>query len=262
MSTLLDAIDVHAHYGRATYQKSAITNRFMSADAAEVIRRARRAGIGLTIVSPLAGLMIRSRADEERANRHAARLAAQHPALRHWVIVDPLNRRTYDQAAEMLRQPGCAGIKIHPEQHRYAIREHGRTIFAFAERHHAVVLTHTGQKRSWPADYVPLANAFPGVRVILAHLGYGADGDPTHQVRAIQRSRHGNLYTDTSSSMSIVPNLIEWAVREVGADRLLFGTDTPLYFAANQRARIDAADLSAAAKRRILRTNAERLLSG
>jgi predicted TIM-barrel fold metal-dependent hydrolase len=57
-----------------------------------------------------------------------------------------------------------------------------------------------------------------------------------------------------------MPNLIEWAVHEVGADRVLFGSDTPLYFVANQRARIDQADLSAADKRLILRLNAERLL--
>ena len=260
MSPIIEAIDIHGHYGAPTDQKWPQTNRFMTGDADEVRRRARRSHVGITVVSPIAGLMIRSRGDEERANRHAARLLEAHRGLRQWVVLDPLNRRTFDQAADMLGHPRCAGIKIHPELHRYPIRQHGRAIFAFAERHGATILTHSGQSRSLPADFVPLANAFPGVRVILAHLGFGADGDPTHQVRAIRKSRHGNLFADTSSSMSIVPNLIEWAVREVGADRILFGSDTPLYFVANQRARIDAADLSGADKRRILRTNAERLM--
>jgi predicted TIM-barrel fold metal-dependent hydrolase len=81
----------------------------------------------------------------------------------------------------------------------------------------------------------------------------------THQVRAMQRSRHGNVYADTSSARSIVPGLIEWAVREVGAERVLFGTDTPLYHAAMRRARIDHADLDDADERRILWDNVARV---
>jgi uncharacterized protein len=56
-----------------------------------------------------------------------------------------------------------------------------------------------------------------------------------------------------------VPGLIEWAVREVGPERVLFGTDTPLYDTAMQRARIDQADLTDDQKRLILRDNAARL---
>ena len=97
----------------------------------------------------------------------------------------------------------------------------------------------------------------PGLSI--AHIGCGWDGDPTHQVRAIQQTIHGNVYADTSSARSILPGLIEWAVSEIGAERVLFGTDTPLYHAGMQRARIDQADLPEAAKQAILRDNARRL---
>jgi predicted TIM-barrel fold metal-dependent hydrolase len=78
-------------------------------------------------------------------------------------------------------------------------------------------------------------------------------------VRGVQASLHGNVFADTSSARSITPNLIEWAVRQIGVDRVLFGTDTPLYTTAMQRARIDHADLPDAQKRAILHENAERL---
>ena len=58
-----------------------------------------------------------------------------------------------------------------------------------------------------------------------------------------------------------MPNLIEWAVGEIGAARLLFGTDPPLYFTAFQRARIDYAEISLEQKRQILRDNAIKLLN-
>ena len=118
------------------------------------------------------------------------------------------------------------------------------------------MLTHSSEQNSLAADFVQWANAFPEVRLILAHIGCGWDGDLTHQVRAIQQTTHGNVYADTSSARSVTPGLIEWAVKEVGVDRVLFGTDTPLYHVAMQRARIDHADLSDADKKRILRDNA------
>ncbi|MFH1268112.1 MAG: amidohydrolase family protein, partial [Planctomycetota bacterium] len=103
---------------------------------------------------------------------------------------------------------------------------------------------------------------FPEVTLILAHLGNGgaAAGPMDLQVRAIQAARHDNVVTDTSSARSLTSGLIEWAVQEVGAERILYGTDTPLYFAPSQRARIDRAELTDREKRMILRDNAERLL--
>lgn len=65
------------------------------------------------------------------------------------------------------------------------------------------------------------------------------DGDPTHHVRAITQSKHGNVYTDTSSSASVSANVIEYAIKHAGADKILFGSDTPNYFTGMQRARID-----------------------
>lgn len=232
---------------------------FYSGDAAEVVRRARAVNVVLTIVSPLLALKPRFKADAVAGNIEAARVVAKTPELRQYVVIDPLRRETYSQAEEMLGQPQCVGIKIHPEEHGYLIGDHARPIFEFAARRRAIVLTHSSEQNSLAADFVPWANEFPEVRLILAHIGCGWDGDLTHQVRAIQATRHGNVFADTSSARSITPGLIEWAVREVGVERVLFGTDTPLYHTAMQRARIDQAELTLEDKRKILRENAVRL---
>lgn len=255
MSTAIKAIDVHGHYGVSTDSRCAMTNTFMTGDPSVVTRRARKANIALTLVSPIAAL-VRDYHDAYAANLDCARIVQRYRSLRQWVVINPLMPRTFDQASEMLSGNHCVGIKIHPEGHAYPIRKHGRRVFAFAQQHNAIVITHSGEERSLPADFARLANEFPEVPLILGHLGCGFDEDPTHQVRAIQSCRHGNVYVDTSSAKSITPNLIEWAVREIGADRILFGTDTPVYFTLMQRVRIDAADIPAAAKRRILRDNA------
>lgn len=261
MSTTIEAIDVHGHYGRYDRGGDGGIDDFMSGDAQVVAARAREAHIRLTIVSPLLALLPRFGGNPIAGNVEAAQVVAATDGLLQWVVIDPNTPETYRQAELMLELPKCVGIKIHPEEHGYPIAEHGRAIFEFAAARRAVMLAHSSEKNSLAADYARLANEFPEVTLIIAHLGCGWDGDLTHQVRAIQQARHGNLYTDTSSAKSITPRLIEWGAREVGAERILFGTDTPLYLTAMQRARIDHAELSDREKRLILCENAERLLA-
>jgi predicted TIM-barrel fold metal-dependent hydrolase len=259
---MVAAIDVHAHIGAYRGAALRILDRFMSATPALVAARAREAGIALVFVSPLRALLPRGHGHPVTGNREAARDVARNPQLRQWVVVDPCQPATYRQAARMLQNARCIGIKIHPEEHRYPIRRYGRELLRFAAEHGAVVQSHSGERKSLPEDFVPFANEFPEVSLLLSHLGCGWDDDPTHQVRAIQQSRHGNIFTDTSSARSILPGLLEWAVQEVGADRILFGTDTPCYFTAMQRARIDHAAIPARAKDLILRDNALRIFRG
>jgi predicted TIM-barrel fold metal-dependent hydrolase len=253
------AIDAHGHYG--VYRRvdgDSLVDGFMSADAIEVRNRARACGVEWTLVSPLEGLLPRGQANSVAANENAYEQLQKVPGLLQYVIVNPLQSDTFSQARRMLQSPWCAGIKIHPEEHGYKIAEHGEKLFAFFEEIQAPVMAHSGCPNSLPVEFVPFANRHPGARLLLAHLGNGA-GDHQRvdlQVRAVQAARHGNLWIDTSSARSILPGLIEWAVREVGADRLLFGSDTPLYHVAMQRARIETAEIPDSAKALILRENA------
>lgn len=256
----VQAIDIHAHYGIYLQPERPSAEPFMTGDAATVVRRAKDANTRFTVVSPLLGLLPRGQADAVAGNEEAAKVVAGHDGLLQWVIIDPRLPKTFEQADEMLKMPRCIGIKIHPEEHLYPIKEYGEKIFAFAAERRALVLTHSGEQNSLPEDYVPFADAHPEMNLILAHIGCGWDGDLGHQVRAVQRSRKGNLFADTSSASSFYPGLIEWAVAEVGADRVLYGTDSPLYLAAMQRVRIDRAELTDEQKKQILYDNAARLI--
>jgi Predicted metal-dependent hydrolase of the TIM-barrel fold len=252
------AVDSHAHFGGYVHPDPLIA-AFSSGECAQVAERAAACGIQWTIASPLAGLLPRGRTVDVRlANEAAFRQVPQVPGLLQYVIVNPLQPETYAQAREMLKSPWCVGIKIHPEEHAYRIADHGEELFAFFEEVEAPVMTHSGCPNSLPGDFVPFADRHPGARVLLAHLGNGAGagGRVDLQVRAVQAAKHGNLWVDTSSARSILPGLIEWGVKELGAERLLFGSDAPLYDVAMQRSRIEMANLSPLEKRLILRDNA------
>jgi uncharacterized protein len=257
--TAVRAIDVHAHIGRCVEDNVQVAE-FMTGDAERVVQLAARARTAMTVVSSLRALLPPNGYQVIAGNEDALAAVEANPALRLWAVLEPRLPESFAQVEDLLRHPCCVGIKIHPELHQYPIGDYGREIFAFAARLGAVVQTHSGQARSLPEDFVPFADAHPEVNLILSHLGFHEGGDLGRQVRAIQRSRHGNVYTDTSSMRSLVPCLLEWAVAEVGAEHILFGTDSPLYFAPMQRARVDQAEMPDAAKRLILRDNAKRLL--
>jgi predicted TIM-barrel fold metal-dependent hydrolase len=69
-------------------------------------------------------------------------------------------------------------------------------------------------------DFVTLAAEYPEAMLIEAHLGGG--GDWEWAIKALRHSQ--SVYLDTSGSV-IDEGMIEMAVRELGAERLLFGTD-------------------------------------
>ncbi len=255
----LSAIDIHGHVGRYKGSALDLIDGFYSGEAEDVLRRASIANVEYTFVSPFRAIFTHYGGDSVAANRELAAEIRRFPGLFHWVVVEPERPETFALAEEMLQAPRCVGIKIHPEMHGYPIKKHAPKIFEFAARLGAVILSHSGEDLSMPADFVPFADDFPEANLILAHIGWSRDGNMTRQVQAVQISKHGNIYADTSSSMSITSNLIEWAVREIGPKRILFGTDTPLYFSPMQRIRINHAEISDRAKRMILRENAERL---
>jgi predicted TIM-barrel fold metal-dependent hydrolase len=255
----MNAIDIHGHYGVYDRGAAQLTDRMMSGDLEVVRSRARGAGVQLTVVSPLRALFPFG-GDTLAANEETLASCTQYEDIHFWAVLEPRIRESYAQVEIMLRHHHCCGIKIHPRDHGYEIRQHGAAIFDFANAQRAIVLTHSGDPGSYPEDFVAFANNHPNVTLILAHLGNSDNGHLTRQVHAVRRAKEGNIYTDTSSIRSMSSGLIEWAVEEIGFDRLLFGTDTPLYFTAAQKARIEYAEIDDTAKRAILFDNAARIL--
>ena len=256
------AIDVHCHYGFYRTKEPSIWEEFQSADEQTVMRRLADSNIKCAVVSPLLGLSPRGDNDAVAGNIECREVCARNAPLFQWAVVDPRKPETFAQAEEMLKDRKCLGIKIHPEEHLYPIKEQGKKIFEWAARQGVIVQSHSGEERSNPLDYVEFANNYPNVKMILSHIGCGWDRDPTRQVRAIQAAKHGNIYSDTSSASSITPGLIEWAVREAGSEHIMFGTDTPCYFTAMQRARIDEAEMEEEHKLDILYRTALTVFGG
>ena len=254
------AIDFHGHFGDWNLKKSPPNSyAFVNSGEAFLRENMEYANIAIAIYSHLYGIFPRGDTDALTGNISGIEAAERIPGLFLWAVVNPLQPKTYAQAAELLKREKCFGIKVHPEEHRYPITQYGAEIYEFAAKNHAVIETHSGEQWSMPEDFCEFANRYPEVTTIISHLGCGWDGDYRHQIKAIQNNRHNNLLTDTSSAQSMNCNLIEIAVSEIGSEKILFGTDSGCYFSPCQRARIDHARISEQDRMNILCQNGLRL---
>ncbi len=256
----IPAIDVHSHFGPVhPTPEEYYAGNFEDGSTEYLLRTMRQANIAVSINSYMYGILPRGAGDALKGNEMMAERLDSLPGVYGWAIVNPLVPETYAQAAELLKHPKILGIKVHPEEHLYPIRQHGEAIYSFAAEHHCVIITHSGEANSLPEDFCVFANRYPEVKTIVSHLGCGYDGSYEHQIRAIEMNTQDNLFTDTSSARSIMARLLEYAVDRIGYDRILFGTDSSCYFSPSQRARVDYANISAEARCAILCGNALRI---
>lgn len=241
----LIAIDMHTHINHGSPYDTDTRSGY-SADLDDLLKINRGAGIEKMFACTFASCLSTEGIVEE--NEYMHKLIDEVECLYQWVVIDPRIEETLHQAERMLQHKKCVGIKLHPLYHKYSLEAHGDTIFSLAARHKAVVLIHVEKEATY---ILPMADKYPDVTFIVAHLGGEA------YVDAVEFAKHKNVYTDTSGIASSNNLMVEYAHSRIGADRILFGTDT--YSAAFQRGRIEFALIPQEDKRKILRDNALRL---
>lgn len=238
------AIDMHCHYSHGV-PGDAGDNEIYHTDVAFLKKERERLNVTECAFSSFSAVTRDNRIAEE--NEHAFALANSDDWFYQWVVIDPRHKELYDQAEMMLKSNKVLGIKIHPTCHRYSILDYGKEIFDFAQSMKAFVVMHPMEV----AETVKIADEFPGMKLIIAHMGTRAD-----DAYAIKNSKCGNIYLDTSGIASSNNDVIEHAVRKVGSEHIFFGTDT--YSCVFQKARVLYADIPMADKENILYKNALR----
>lgn len=106
---------------------------------------------------------------------------------------------------------------------------------------------------STPADLAELAARHPNASLICAHSG----ADWERGIRAIRAAK--NVATDVCG-FDPTAGVVEMAVRELGARRVLYGSDFPGRSFASQLAKVYGADVPEPARRLILGENLRRML--
>lgn len=176
-----------------------------------------------------------------------------------------LHPHSEDLAADVdhLRALGLHGVKLHPDIQRF--RLDSAECFALCELCQQAglpLLLHTGDRRydfSNPNRLIPLLRRFPKLTVIAAHFGGWSVWSEAAQQLA---GRFDNLWVDCSSSFfAMEPARARALIDAYGADRVLFGTDYPMWNPAQELERFLRLGLDEKAQADILYNNAARLFS-
>lgn len=131
---------------------------------------------------------------------------------------------------EHLAELGLQGVKLHPDIQQFAIDDtRCLKIYELCEQMGLVMLIHTGDNRydySNPDRMLSVLKEYKKLTVIGAHLGGWSVWD-----EAVEKlSDMQNFYVDTSSSFySMEKEKAREIIRRYGADKVLFGTDYPMW---------------------------------
>ena len=158
------------------------------------------------------------------------------------------------------KRMGLKGFKIHPDMQRYALDSREAMEMFAAIEGKMPVLIHTGDPRfsySSPGQMKKVLDAFPSLVCICAHLGGWSEWEEA--VRTLPAFE--NVYVDTASSLyAMSPEEGRRIVRCYSRDRVLFGTDYPMWDPAEELMRFHQLGLSDEEEEKILERNAADLL--
>ena len=207
-------IDVHAHLGDDCVFDECFT-------AADLLHKHDRCGIDLSIVQPGTCFDL----ETVRAQHDAiAALCATHPG-RFVGMANPnphLPETAYrDEVARCIRSLGFVGIKLHPFAH--AAPPGGRDqrkVFEAALALDVPVMVHTGAGIPFanPSNLLAVCEAFPDVRIVMAHCGMMITSGEAWTVL----ERCPNTWADLSWTPGFQ---IERMAAAFGASRLMLASD-------------------------------------
>lgn len=156
---------------------------------------------------------------------------------------------------------GLKGVKVHPDFQQFAMN--GERAFKMGEiinEGNVPLMVHCGDFRysySNPEHIKPFLEKFPDITFIGAHFaGWSIWNEATEQLAGIP-----NLYVDLSSSLYDLTseNALE-LIHAYGADKVLWGTDYPMWESKSEMEYFDKLDLTKKERSQILYENAAKIL--
>jgi len=238
-------IDCHMHIGRGE-RLSDVFQIDCTPERAEVLLD--KAGINRAIIFPVAY------DDFRQPNREIAELAAKNKRFIGFARLSPNSPNAGAQLEQAVREWGLRGLKLGNVPNR-EIMDKVREL-------QIPVLAHCGMGLA-PVLYEGVAKSYPDVTLILAHLGFDQSWSNMfaypEQANYLAR-KYKNVYLDTSAATWISYTL-EHAVAEVGADKLIFGSDGPWFSPSIMLACLRELELPERDMRKILYENIAKILN-
>lgn len=220
-----------------------------------LLQKGRAAGITHYVLLPVAVHPTGVR----HVNEFIVGQVREHPELYGLGTVHP-DMEDMEAELEYIRASGLLGVKLHPDMQE--INTDDERLFPLYERLRDMglpVFIHCGDEHrdfSHPRHLRRVIDRFPRLTVIAAHLGGWSKWDD-----AVKYLADTNCYLDISSCMMFLPpEQVVSYIHAFGAERILFGTDFPIWDVAQEVKRLSSLPLTDGEKERIFFRNAEGIL--
>ncbi len=225
-------IDFHTHiYPAPVAHKAAQTIRDfyqireveLDGTAEQLLELGKNAGIDRFVTLPVST----KPAQTGRINDFMAGQVAAHPEFTGFGTVHAAMEGLTDEVRRIM-ELGLRGLKIHPDFQEFAIDD--PRLFPVYEmiRGKLPVIYHMGDPRydySHPSRLRRVLELFPGLQVVAAHFG----GYSMYET-GYEYLKDTACFFDISSSVMFMPEgVAEDYIRRYGAERMVFGSDFPLW---------------------------------
>ncbi|MGN0517325.1 MAG: amidohydrolase family protein [Acutalibacteraceae bacterium] len=157
---------------------------------------------------------------------------------------------------------GLNGVKLHPDIQGFKVDDYRcLKIYELCEREQLPILMHTGDYRydfSNPNRLLPILQIYTDLTIIGAHFG----GWSIYEQAANKLAGTPNLYVDCSSSLYCMSSdTARKLIHQYGADRVLFGTDYPMWSPSDVMKSFLNIDLTDEEKRLIFSENVKKIFN-
>ncbi len=192
-------------------------------------------------------------------NEHLAELLATHPGGKDLFLgcawINPnFGEAAVNELETCVKEWGFVALKLMPTHHPVRLVGTGaHALMRKAQELKISVTIHSGTFLSHPLEIAVLAKAFPEVPVIMDHMGYRY-----YVAEAIEAARQApNIHLATTAVME--PHWIRQAVKEIGAHRVVFGSNAPYVWPSTQIQVVQQAELSESDTKKVLIENSATL---
>lgn len=209
-------------------------------------------------------------------NRWGCEAAANEPRFLPFIGVNPRFMSPDEVDAEIRwgKAMGAVGVKIIPNRLKaYANDPLLTPVFRSCTDMGMPLLSQSGSYGMVPSSqgdpfghpkyFQDVLEQFPQLHLILAHMGHGYEKDVANLTRQFP-----NVFTDTSLRLSRLGSSGNWsasevvdAIRSIGVDRVLFGSNYPFVNPVGYVKTLESLPLTDGERRQIASGNFERLMS-
>jgi len=215
-----------------------------------------RCGVERGVINSVRSQLATSAAEMIAGNREVLRYADRYPGrlVPACIIMPQYVEESLREIEDWKNKYGCVWIGElcnYVSGYKYDTPDFARIMRLIRELKMVVQIHATNDEMSM------LVERYPETTIVFAHLGFG---DRMKQ-RVELVAAHPNCYMEISAGGHDYLGGVEYAVRHIGADRVLFGSDFSINDPSGIISVVDDALLSGKVKERLFHQNVETILS-